>query len=161
MPKLILSGIKIIYNSIFQIRTILIDVLSIKRNKKQSVVDECNITTYIDGEKVGSSSSPSTEKWTLRDVAYFFADDNSDGIEEGEINIAELRYWNVALSGVHVNQLGAVEYARADVNRDGVIDSADIVAVIKEMPDGDKKADVNGDSVIDSADIVAVIKEMK
>jgi hypothetical protein len=38
------------------------------------------------------------------------------------------------------------------------VDSADIVAVIKEMPDGDKKADVNGDSVIDSADIVAVIK---
>ena len=38
------------------------------------------------------------------------------------------------------------------------MDSADIVTVIKEMPDGDKKADVNGDSVIDSADIVAVIK---
>ena len=29
------------------------------------------------------------------------------------------------------------------------------------MPDGDKKADVNGDTVIDSADIVAVIKAMK
>ena len=49
----------------------------------------------------------------------------------------------------------------ADVNRDGTVDSADIVAVIKEMPDGDKKADVNGDGVIDSADIVAVIKAMK
>ena len=49
----------------------------------------------------------------------------------------------------------------ADVNRDGTVDSADIVAVIKEMPDGDKKADVNGDKVIDSADIVAVIKAMK
>ena len=122
------------------------------------VVDECNITTYIDGEKVGSSSSPSAEKWTLRDVAYFFADE--DG-EEGAVDIAELRYWDVALSGVHVNQLGAVEYARADVNRDGVVDSAAIVAVIKEMPDGDMKADVNGDTVIDSADIVAVIKEMK
>ena len=52
-------------------------------------------------------------------------------------------------------------YTRADVNRDGTVDSADIVAVIKEMPDGDKKADVNGDTVIDSADIVAVIKAMK
>ena len=49
----------------------------------------------------------------------------------------------------------------ADVNRDGTVYSADIVAVIKEMPDGDKKADVNGDGVIDSADIVAVIKAMK
>ena len=52
-------------------------------------------------------------------------------------------------------------YDPADVNRDGTVDSADIVAVIKEMPDGDKKADVNGDSAIDSADIVAVIKAMK
>ena len=49
----------------------------------------------------------------------------------------------------------------ADVNRDGAVDSADIVAVIKEMPEGDMKADVNGDKVIDSADIVAVIKAMK
>ena len=52
-------------------------------------------------------------------------------------------------------------YNPADVNRDGAVDSADIVAVIKEMPDGDKKADVNGDGAIDSADIVAVIKAMK
>ena len=44
---------------------------------------------------------------------------------------------------------------------DGTVDSADIVAVIKEMPDGDKKADVNNDGAIDSADIVAVIKAMK
>ena len=49
----------------------------------------------------------------------------------------------------------------ADVNGDGAVDSADIVAVIKEMPNGDKKADVNGDGAIDSADIVAVIKAMK
>ena len=49
----------------------------------------------------------------------------------------------------------------SDVNGDGTVDSADIVAVIKEMPDGDMKADVNGDGVIDSADIVAVIKAMK
>ena len=49
----------------------------------------------------------------------------------------------------------------SDVNGDGTVDSADIVAVIKEMPDGDMKADVNGDGVIDSADIVAMIKAMK
>ena len=55
----------------------------------------------------------------------------------------------------------AKSYNRADVNRDGTVDSADIVAVIKEMPDGDKKADVNNDGAIDSADIVAVIKVMK
>lgn len=53
------------------------------------------------------------------------------------------------------------QFNPADVNRDGTVDSADIVAVIKEMPDGDMKADVNGDTAIDSADIVAVIKAMK
>ncbi len=57
--------------------------------------------------------------------------------------------------------LAQPDISRADVNRDGAIDSADIVAVIKEMPDGDMKADVNRDGAIDSADIVAVIKEMK
>ncbi len=57
--------------------------------------------------------------------------------------------------------IAVAAYNRADVNRDGAVDSADIVAVIKEMPDGDKKADVNGDGAIDSADIVAVIKAMK
>ena len=75
----------------------------------------------------------------------------------------------------HVNEIPAAEdavlkiygiefernNALADVNGDGAVDSADIVAVIKEMPDGDKKADVNNDGAIDSADIVAVIKAMK
>ena len=72
------------------------------------------------------------------------------------------------VNGTIVDSNGAVAtkviiepYNPADVNRDGTVDSADIVAVIKEMPDGDMKADVNGDETIDSADIVAVIKAMK
>ena len=66
-----------------------------------------------------------------------------------------------ALDSEWVTIRKAKSYNRADVNRDGTVDSADIVAVIKEMPDGDKKADVNNDGAIDSADIVAVTKVMK
>ena len=69
-------------------------------------VDDCVITTYIDGQKIGSSTSANADKWILRDVAYFFADE--DG-EEGVIDIAELRYWDVALAGVFAQELGGVE----------------------------------------------------
>ena len=70
------------------------------------VVDNCSITTYLDGDRIGSSSSANSDKWILHDVAYFFADE--DG-EEGIVDIAELRYWDVALAAVHVEQLGTVE----------------------------------------------------
>lgn len=69
-------------------------------------VDDCVITTYIDGQKIGSSTSANADKWILRDVAYFFADE--DG-EEGVIDIAELRYWDVALAGIFAQELGGVE----------------------------------------------------
>lgn len=78
-------------------------------------VDECSITTYIDGQKIGSSTSANSDKWILHDVAYFFADE--DG-EEGVVDIAELRYWNVALAGIFAQELGGVETetAIADIN---------------------------------------------
>ena len=69
-------------------------------------VDNCSISTYIDGKKIGSSTSASSDKWILHDVAYFFADE--DG-EEGVIDIAELRYWDVALAGFMVEELGSEE----------------------------------------------------
>ena len=92
--------------------------------------------------------------------------------DEHAITEPEGAYWDAeqhrlfnadssALDNEWVTIRKAKSYNRADVNRDGTVDSADIVAVIKEMPDGDKKADVNNDGAIDSADIVAVIKAMK
>lgn len=69
-------------------------------------VDNCTISTYLDGDKIGTSSSANADKWILHDVAYFFADE--DG-EEGVVDIAELRYWDVALSGIHAQELGGVE----------------------------------------------------
>lgn len=74
-------------------------------------VDDCKISTYLDGKKIGSSTSASSDKWILHDVAYFFADE--DG-EEGVIDIAELRYWDVALAGFMVEDLGSVETEDVD-----------------------------------------------
>ena len=74
-------------------------------------VDNCAITTYLDGKKIGSSTSSNSDKWILHDVAYFFADE--DG-EEGVIDIAELRYWDVALAGFHVKELGVIETEDVD-----------------------------------------------
>ena len=82
---------------------------TIEENKWHRIVfavDNCSISTYLDGKKIGSSSSANSDKWILHDVAYFFADE--DG-EEGVIDIAELRYWDVALAGFHVQDLGGVE----------------------------------------------------
>lgn len=64
------------------------------------------ITTYLDGKKIGSSTSANSDKWILHDVAYFFADE--DG-EEGIVDIAELRYWDIALEGIFAQDLGGVE----------------------------------------------------
>lgn len=69
-------------------------------------VDNCSITTYLDGKKIGASTSPNADKWILHEVAYFFADE--DG-EEGAVDIAELRYWDVALAGFMVQELGGIE----------------------------------------------------
>ena len=69
-------------------------------------VDNCSITTYLDGNKIGASTSANADKWILHKVAYFFADE--DG-EEGAVDIAELRYWDVALAGFMVQELGGIE----------------------------------------------------
>ena len=80
---------------------------------------------------------------------------------EYELTVSGAQAQNYEISYVKGTLTVVRVFNRADVNRDGVVDSADIVAVIKEMPDGDMKADVNNDGAIDSADIVAVIKAMK
>ena len=64
-------------------------------------------TVYIDGVKVGQSTSASEQHWQLSTGALFFAD--NDG-EEKPIETAEIRFWNVALTAEQANQLGkAVE----------------------------------------------------
>ena len=63
------------------------------------------MSVFLDGIKVGVASSANTGAWTMRDVCYFFADDNG---EEGEVDVAELRYWNVAIFGSQAKALGGV-----------------------------------------------------
>ncbi|MCR4922337.1 MAG: LamG domain-containing protein [Bacteroidaceae bacterium] len=70
-----------------------------------SVSDNC-MATYIDGERISITYTPS-DRWTLHDVAYFFADE--DG-EEGVVDIAELRVWNTSLTEKQVKELGAMEF---------------------------------------------------
>lgn len=67
------------------------------------VVDNNYATIYVDGEKVGASTSAVAQHWQLSDGALYFAD--NDG-EEKEINVAEIRFWNCALNLSQAQQLG-------------------------------------------------------
>lgn len=67
-------------------------------------VESNYITLFVDGTKVGASTSPNSDRWILHPVCYFFCDD--DG-EEGVVDIAELRYWNEPLWPSQVRLLGA------------------------------------------------------
>lgn len=69
------------------------------------VVDNNILTLFIDGKKISTAPSAQPDRWVLRNVCYFFAD--NDG-EEGPIDIAELRYWNTALNDRFVRRLGSV-----------------------------------------------------
>lgn len=68
------------------------------------VVENNYGTVYIDGKKVGQSTSASQQHWQLSTGALFFAD--NDG-EEKAIETAEIRFWNVALDGQQVATIGA------------------------------------------------------
>ena len=128
-----------------------------------------NLTMDLDGKIQGSGSST----LTVKNANIHVKDDYKAAI----LNFSDLKLEGCSVvsptggqvkNGTVVDASGNVAkdvkigtFNRADVNRDGTVDSADIVAVIKEMPDGNMKADVNNDGAIDSADIVAVIKAMK
>ena len=70
------------------------------------VVESNYGTVYIDGVKVGKSTSSSEQHWQLSTGALFFAD--NDG-EEKAIETAEIRFWNVALTAEQANQLGSIK----------------------------------------------------
>ena len=68
-----------------------------------TVFENC-LSAYVDGKMAVTTFTPNA-RWELHDVAYFFADD--DG-EEGVIDIAELSFWDVALTAKNVQELGVV-----------------------------------------------------
>ncbi|MCX7689167.1 MAG: dockerin type I domain-containing protein, partial [Fimbriimonadales bacterium] len=46
---------------------------------------------------------------------------------------------------------------RGDVNRDGCIDDADLLAVLFAFGSAEASADVNGDGIVDDADLLIVL----
>ena len=70
------------------------------------VVKDCYATIYVDGEKVGQSTSASTEHWKMNTSALLFADNDS---EEHSVQTAEIRFWNTALTDEQVCLLGMVK----------------------------------------------------
>jgi len=73
-------------------------------------------TVYVDGTPVGQSLQSCEQHWKLTTGALFFAD--NDG-EETELQTAEIRFWNVALSIAQAKKLGDASYAE-DPNPDPV-----------------------------------------
>ena len=67
------------------------------------VVENNYATVYVDGVKVGKSTSPVSQHWQLTTGALFFADE--DG-EEDTIKAAEIRFWNQVLTDAQVQSLG-------------------------------------------------------
>lgn len=67
------------------------------------VVENNYATVYLDGTKVGQSTSAVAQHWQLTTGALFFAD--NDG-EEKDIETAEIRFWNVALDAAQAAKLG-------------------------------------------------------
>ncbi|MBO7068858.1 MAG: metallophosphoesterase [Bacteroidaceae bacterium] len=63
-------------------------------------------TVYVNGVKVGASTSAVQQHWQLTTGALFFADE--DG-EEKAIETAEIRFWDVALTAEQALQLGEVK----------------------------------------------------
>lgn len=70
------------------------------------VVNNNIATVYVDGVKVGASTSAVEKHWQLSTGALFFADE--DG-EESAIQTSEIRFWNVALTAEQAKQLGGAK----------------------------------------------------
>ena len=70
------------------------------------VVDNNYATVYVNGEKVGFSTSAVPKHWQLPTGALFFAD--NDG-EEKTIETGEIRFWDKALTAEQAKQLDCVE----------------------------------------------------
>ena len=71
------------------------------------VVDNLYAKVFINGTKVGESTSQIAQHWALGSRALFFADE--DG-EEKTVSTSEIRFWEEALSAEQVELLGVAGY---------------------------------------------------
>ena len=67
------------------------------------VVENNYATLYVNGERIGASTTSVEQHWKLSTGALFFADE--DG-EENAIKVSELGFWDVALTPTQVEKLG-------------------------------------------------------
>ncbi|MCR5435098.1 MAG: metallophosphoesterase [Bacteroidaceae bacterium] len=81
------------------------ELIYMKWHRVFFVVRDGYASVYLDGEKVGQSTSASTI-WSMYPEVLLFADENG---EETYNEVAEIRYWDVPLSDEQVMSLGGVE----------------------------------------------------
>jgi predicted MPP superfamily phosphohydrolase len=75
------------------------------------VVFVCNrlfAYVYVDGVKVGRSTTVNENHWKMGKEALFFVDENEDHSEEKEVNLSDLRFWNRVLTEGEIEQLGGI-----------------------------------------------------
>ena len=72
-----------------------------------TVIDNSYCTLYVDGVQVGKSASQDVNAWAMRDSRKLILFIDNDG-EEKEVQLAEARFWDKALTAAQVAQLATV-----------------------------------------------------
>ena len=72
-----------------------------------TVIDNSYCTLYVDGVQVGKSTAQDVNAWAMRDSRKLILFIDNDG-EEKEVQLAEARFWDIALSATQVAQLANV-----------------------------------------------------
>ena len=72
-----------------------------------TVIDNGYCTLYVDGDQVGKSASADVNAWAMRDSRKLILFIDNDG-EEKEVQLAEARFWDKALTAAQVAQLATV-----------------------------------------------------
>ena len=72
-----------------------------------TVIDNGYCTLYVDGVQVGKSATYDVNAWAMRDSRKLILFIDNDG-EEKEVQLAEVRFWDTALSATQVAELATV-----------------------------------------------------
>ena len=72
-----------------------------------TVIDNSYCTLYVDGVQVGKSAAQDVNAWAMRDSRKLILFIDNDG-EEKEVQLAEARFWDKALTAAQVAELATV-----------------------------------------------------
>lgn len=70
------------------------------------MVEDNVISVYVNGVKLSKAKNPSTDRWVMHELCYFFCDENG---EEHEVYISDLRFWNDVIPAEQIQALGGVD----------------------------------------------------